>query len=361
MFRQLKAFTIKAVAGANVATGIAMLLVGFSDRVHPEAHPYVATVGLVFPLFLALNMAFLVFWLVFKWRMAVIPVAAYAAAFVPIRTYMPINPGSDIPDGALKVLSYNVRNYGGASAGQHRPYDDIVEYLGRSGADIVCLQEDVDKWGLAHPRLDSMFRHTDTVYVGDDGKRGNALGIYTRFPILRKERIRYASAGNGSVAYFLKVGGDTVLVVNNHFESNHLEPAERERYKDMLKGEMSQDTARAESKKLIKKLGEAARMRSAQVDSVCAYLRRHSHYPTILCGDFNDTPISYARHTVAELLTDCYVATGRGIGLSYNQKGFYVRIDNIMCSDDFKPFGCKVDSKIAASDHYPIYCWLKMK
>ena len=152
-----------------------------------------------------------------------------------------------------------------------------------------------------------------------------------------------------------------MLVVNNHFESNHLEPAERERYKDMLKGEMSQDTARAESKKLIKKLGEAARMRSAQVDSVCAYLRRHSHYPTILCGDFNDTPISYAHHAVAELLTDCYVATGRGIGLSYNQKGFYVRIDNIMCSDDFKPLGCKVDSKITASDHYPIYCWLKMK
>ena len=64
---------------------------------------------------------------------------------------------------------------------------------------------------------------------------------------------------------------------------------------------------------------------------------------------------------MAELLTDCYVATGRGIGLSYNQKGFYVRIDNIMCSDDFKPLGCKVDSKITASDHYPIYCWLKMK
>ncbi|MGN1264170.1 MAG: AP endonuclease, partial [Prevotella sp.] len=55
------------------------------------------------------------------------------------------------------------------------------------------------------------------------------------------------------------------------------------------------------------------------------------------------------------------VATGRGIGLSYNQQGFYVRIDNIMCNDGFTPYNCKVDNKIDASDHYPIFCWLKKR
>ena len=91
------------------------------------------------------------------------------------------------------------------------------------------------------------------------------------------------------------------------------------------------------------------------------YVAEHSRYPTILCGDFNDSPISYTRRVLAEELTDCYVATGRGIGLSYNQKGFFVRIDNMMCSGSFEPYKCTVDDKIAASDHYPIYCWLKMQ
>lgn len=360
MLKLLKTFTTNMIAGANIATGIIMWLVGFSDYAYPASHPYIATAGLVFPVFLAINLAFLVFWLFFKWKMAIIPVAAYAAAIVPIRIYMPINAPSEPPQGAIKVLSYNVKNYAGLP-GHEKPYDDIIEYLKESKPDIVCFQEDVDGGSHMKPRMDSLFAHTDTTYVGDTSKRSNALGIYTRFPIVRKERIAYESKGNGSVAYYIKIGRDTVLVINNHFESNHLDPDERQRYKDILKGEMAQDTARAESKKLIKKLGEAVKIRAHQADSVHSYILSHSRYPIILCGDFNDTPISYTRRMMAKELTDCYVTTGRGIGLSYNQKGFYVRIDNIMCSSHFKPFGCKVDSKIAASDHYPIYCWLKMK
>ena len=31
----------------------------------------------------------------------------------------------------------------------------------------------------------------------------------------------------------------------------------------------------------------------------------------------------------------------------------------MMCSGDFRPYNCKVDNKIDASDHYPIFCWFK--
>ena len=37
----------------------------------------------------------------------------------------------------------------------------------------------------------------------------------------------------------------------------------------------------------------------------------------------------------------------------------YVRIDHLFCSDDITPYACAVDNQIKASDHYPIYCWLK--
>ncbi len=360
MIKQLKAITTNLVAAANVVTGAAMWLVGFSDYAHPADHPYLATVGLLFPLFLAANLGFLFFWLMFKKRMAIIPIAAYAAAFVPLRIYMPINVSEEPPDGSIKVLSYNVRTYAD-QPGKKDCFEEIIRYLRNSDADIVCLQEDLYGKHDAKLRYDSIFAYSDTTYVGITEKKRNAVGIYSRFPILRKERIQYTSEGNGSVAYYLKIGADTVIVINNHFESSHLLPDERQRYKDMLKGKMEQDTARAESKRLLSKLGASSSIRASQVDSVYNYIRSHSGYPIILCGDFNDSPISYTRRMMAKDLTDCYVATGRGIGVSYNQKGFFVRIDNMMCSKHFTPYGCTVDNKIAASDHYPIYCWLKMQ
>lgn len=362
IINRFKDLTINAIAGANVVTAILMCLVGFSDCVSPVGHPYIASAGLAFPLFLLLNLGFLFFWLIVRWRMAVIPAAGFLFAYVPVRTYIPVNPSSNPPEGALKVLSYNVRCYSGmhGDADKVETFREIFNYLKDSRADIVCLQEDLYSCGEAEGRMDSLFAYRQVTMVGT--KKQNAVGVYTRFPILRTDTIRYVSEGNGSIACYLKTGrGDTLLVINNHFESTHLSPDERQRYKEMLKGEVARDTARSESRRLLHRLGLSAQMRAPQADAVHRYVEAHRRYPIILCGDFNDNPISYTHRTVAKGLTDCYVATGQGLGLSYNQKGFFVRIDNIMCSDHFQPYNCKVDNKIETSDHYPIICWLKKR
>lgn len=361
MIKRLKSYTIKAVAGANVATAIVMCLVGYSDHINPVDHPYVACAGLVFPIFLLLNFGFLFFWLIFKWRMAVIPVAGFLAAYAPVRTYAPVNVSTETPEGAIKVLSYNVQGYNGIvpDKTQDDTFDEIYDYLKDSQADIVCLQEDLYNKPWIQERLGKLYPHTWVTAVGS--KKQNAIGIYTRYPIVRRDSIPYPSEGNGSMAFYLKAGRDTIIVINNHFESTHLSHDERQRYKEMLKGEMSRDTARSESKRLLHTLAESSRLRAPQAEAVHRYIQRHSQYPIIVCGDFNDNPISYTHHTVAQGLTDCYVETGQGIGLSYNQKGFFVRIDNILCSGQFQPYNCKVDNKIEASDHYPIICWLKKR
>lgn len=355
MIRKLKKITVNMVAGANVATAVLMWLVGFSDYVNPVAHPYIATVGLLFPFFLIINLCFLFFWLTFKLKMAIIPILGYAAAFVPLRIYIPINAPSTPPDGAMKLVSWNVHIFTGSDG--IGSFEQIHDYLGGAGADIVCLQEAFGGPSNKFERLDSLFPHSSVDTISKTG--GNALAIYSKFPIVRKERIPYKSDTNGSYAYYLLVDGDTVLVINNHFESSHLSPDERKRYKEMLKGEMDNDTARAESKRLLHRLGKSASVRAPQADSVHGYIAAHGDYPTIVCGDFNDNPISYTRRVVSKGLTDCYVTTGRGIGLSYNQKGFFVRIDNVFCSDHFQPYNCKVDKSVKASDHYPIVCWFE--
>ena len=121
------------------------------------------------------------------------------------------------------------------------------------------------------------------------------------------------------------------------------------------------DWVETESKKLIDKLSEYAKKRAPQVNAVAHYIDEHKGKSIILCGDFNDNPISYTHRTLAKRLTDCYVASGNGPGISYHRNGFYVRIDNIMCTSDWQPYGCTVDNKIKTSDHYPIICRLKKR
>ena len=351
------------MTGANVATVVVMLLVGFSDRIHPADHPLVSTLGMAFPILLVINMAFLLFWLIFKWTRAWIPVVGYVFAYVPISIYMPINASTTHPDDALKLVSYNVCSFGG-NYKYEQGFEKVRDYLIDEKADIVCLQEDNDSWrrycfkqfeerGLAY---------NDTIVLCHDAMRFNCLGIHTRFPIIRRERIDYPTASNnGSAAWWLQVDGDTLIVVNNHFESCHLNQEDRAQYRQLLKGEIARDSVRAESQLLMVKLAEANAKRSEQIETVCDYVDQYlGRYPVIACGDFNDNPISFSRHMMAKRLRDCFVETGRGIGLSYNQKAFSFRIDHIFCSSDITPYECFVDSKMDASDHYPMVCWLKI-
>jgi endonuclease/exonuclease/phosphatase family metal-dependent hydrolase len=360
MIKQLKQFSVNMVAGANVATIAVMLLCGYSDHISPENHPLIACSGLFFPFFLLLNLAFLLFWLIFKWTRAWIPVAGYLAAYTPIATYMPLNPPQNVPDSCIKVVSYNVCTYGG-NYKYKDAFERCLDYFSQQKADIVCVQEDVDTWRhYVMQKYEEIFPYNDTTVFTCSKKLFNAVGIHTRYPILRKERIEYPSLGNGSVAYYLKRGNDTLLVINNHLESTHLTKKDRQRYEGILHVKIKGDTARSESMMIIGKLGKYAAKRAMQAETVHRYIEQHRQYPTIVCADLNDTPVSYARRTMAEGLTDCFLETGRGIGLSYNQKGFWVRIDHIFCSSHFTPYNCEIDSKVDFSDHYPIVCSLKL-
>ncbi|MBQ8152422.1 MAG: endonuclease/exonuclease/phosphatase family protein [Prevotella sp.] len=361
MIKQLKKFTVQMIAGANIATIIVTCLIGYSDRLSPADHPVLSCVGMTFPLFLLANLLFLCFWLVFKFRMIWIPILGFILSYVPINIYMPLNlKGANVPEGAIKLISYNVCEYGG-NYKYEQGFEKIRDYLFEEDPDIVCLQEDVDTWRrYCFKHYEKHFAYNDTVHFVHSDLNTNGVGIHTRFPIIRRERIPYRSSSNGSVAWYLQVGKDTLLVINNHFEGTHLSLEEREAYQGIIKGEMKGDTVRKESKKLLVTLAESASRRAPQIEKVCRYIEEHRQYPILLCGDFNDTPISYSRHKMAKTLNDCFVSTGKGLGLSYNQNGFHFRIDHVFCSDNITPYNCKIDSKIDASDHYPIICWLKI-
>ena len=350
--------------GANAFTIMLMLFTGYSDHLHPAQHPLLSTTGMAFPLFLLANMAFLLFWLLFKWTKAWIPVVGFLLAYVPIRIYIPIHPAQTVPDETIKVVSYNVCSYSQDAQNQNEGVEIVANYLSDSKVDIACIQEDNDTWrkNVFDTYRKKGYTYNDTLVLSCNEMSFNCLGIHTRYPIIRRERISYSTTvNNGSGACWLKIGSDTVIVVNNHFESCHLSQEDRAQYRQILKGQMDRDSVRTESQLLMVKLAEANAKRSLQIDRVCDYVRQYvDRYPVILCGDFNDNPLSYSHHAMSQVLTDCFGTTGRGIGLSYNQKAFSFRIDHIFCSPDIQPFNAQIDTEIHVSDHYPIHCFLKI-
>ena len=109
---------------------------------------------------------------------------------------------------------------------------------------------------------------------------------------------------------------------------------------------------------LIRKLAEASAIRAPQADTIAHEITASPHPYIIVCGDFNDTPISYTHRTIAQDLDDAFTQAGRGLGISYNQNRFYFRIDNILTSKNLRAYNCTVDRSIKESDHYPIWCYI---
>lgn len=360
MIKQLKKLTVQLVSGANIATILIMLLAGFSDHFDPICHPNLALLGLAFPVFVLINLGFLVFWLIFKPRRAIIPIMGFVCGYSPIRRYLPLNVGREIPENAIKVITYNVN---------HIAYDrfktadnPILQYLVKQKADILCMQESGYKKELrqlsdslllpVYPYHETMRSHSN---------ESDLLAIYTRYPILKKELIEYESKGNVSVAFHLLVDGDTVVVVNNHLQSIGYTESDKDAFNQIIKGETNKEVAEVESRKIVDKYQKAMVQRYPQVDSVLNYIDKYAGYSMIVCGDFNDGPISYTRRMLSRNLVDCFVESGTGLGITYHKKRFYVRIDHILCSDDWMPYKCVVDNEIKESDHYPVICWLKKR
>ncbi|MBK7959034.1 MAG: hypothetical protein IPK03_13625 [Bacteroidetes bacterium] len=73
----------------------------------------------------------------------------------------------------------------------------------------------------------------------------------------------------------------------------------------------------------------------------------------IVCGDFNDIPMSYAYQNISKGMQDAFVAKGLGFSKSIDLFIPNLRIDYIFTSNKFKINSYKVISK-NLSDHYPL-------
>mgnify|MGYP003299983736 CR=1 FL=1 len=136
-----------------------------------------------------------------------------------------------------------------------------------SDADIICLQEYIVNGKLKKKDVDYALRKYPYRHYHSLAKGRNGLGCYSKYPILSATPVKYQSKVNGSIAYQFKIGNDTLLVVNNHLESNRIGDSEVDAYQEVIE---SRDGKKVSSGiwKLMKKMAEAIKIRAKQAETV---------------------------------------------------------------------------------------------
>lgn len=347
----LKTIAVQIFTGANIATLLLLWGCCLVTYVPPSVMPRLSLVTLAFPVFLVANIAFVVFWLIFKVRRVWLPLAGIAACAFFVRDYYPVNMPSPPPADSWKVITYNTHAFGGKAATDADGQNSVVRYLAESNADIICLQEAFGKTYV------EALRKTLTGQGYEMAQHKNQI-LCTRLHIISSDTLVYPTRSNGGFSALLTDGTDTIMLINNHFESNHLTPEVKKDYKDAVRHYES-DSIMRELAPMFDLLTRAAPMRSQQADSVMAVVDHWLPRPVILCGDFNDTPISYVHRRLTSRLTSAYTQSGQGLGVTYHDRGFPVRIDHILFSDEhFRSYDTHVDRSLTASDHFPLVTFL---
>ena len=233
----------------------------------------------------------------------------------------------------------------------------IVRYILESKADIVCLQE------ASVVRSDELKRVVSEKYPyimqgSEDGCHYNAC--LSRYPLLGAENVGLVSETNRSYAYKVLIGEDTLLVVNNHLESYRLHAEDVNNYKNIVKHPKEKGTF-GKYLSLVGKLASTNAVRGRQTDRLIDYVDSVNSKYLIMCGDFNDSPISYTHRRLRNAYKDAYAESGCGPGISFHVNGMFFRIDHMFVNDNIETYQTKVDNSINESDHYPIISHLFLK
>ena len=261
---------------------------------------------------------------------------------------MPWQEYSQMPH-ELKVLTYNTQ---GMAVDKYLDTKlEMLEYINKLDADVICLQEVlVYKKGdrLTLPMMREAMKNYPYTYFDFklyNSRRQFGNVVFSRYPLVNKETIQFESKANISSQCDIVVNEDTIRLMVNHLESFYLND------EDLDLSDL--DVSNIQENSLVRKLVRANRLRHDQV-SVLREAIRQSPHPVIAVGDFNSLPISWVYWRMNLGMRDCFAESSVGqYGSTYQRKGLSARIDYIFTSRKLKPISCEVGDA-EYSDHYPV-------
>ena len=351
---------------ANVVVVLLLFIALLATTVSPEKILMPAYTTLIFPFIVVFNVGFILFWaLARKWHF-LISLAALIYAAPEIALAIPMHFGkseSVLAEKHISVMTYNVMLTGMLVKDTEENPNKVIRLIRAQNADVVCLQEfsvSPDKKYLTESDVRKAFRDYPYKHITYKYRSGWSLvgvATFSKFPIVKRDSVHFDSDYNLCQFSDIVIDGDTVRFVNVHLESNRLTHQDKLMPIE-LKDNFNTENLSGTTLHLSRKLGAAYRVRAVQADSVAAMVRR-STYKTVVCGDFNDLPLSYSYSRIKGKMKDAYAESGFGPGYTYNESIFRFRIDHIFCSPEFGVLDCKI-IKDKASDHYPVIAKIKI-
>lgn len=361
------------LAAISFITLSVLLVSSFSDRISPYTLSWLPFFGLFFPFILCLNILVFATVLLFrKWKLALLFLIVFAVCWNSIHTYFPIHSQTEkIPENCIKLLSYNVMRFEYLKKHTEKDPNAIVKYIVDCDADIICIQEygtsANSKKDLNDTDLIKAFRSTPYYHIErlkpSHSERTYGLAIFSKFPILKIKKVPYDSQYNGSFVAELDINGKKVTLINNHLESNKLSHEERTGYYSLTSdiNDINKEKLENFTHAMYRRLMPAYKTRAVQAQIVSKIVKENKNPYIIVCGDFNDTPVSYARHKIkGDHLNDAFVDSGNGMGITFNKYRFLFRIDYILHSKNIKAYNCTTGA-LKNSDHYPIQTYFELK
>ena len=366
----MRQFLKKALFQINIIVAVLLGLSYLAVFVNPQYFWPIAFLGLLYPLFLLFNIVFVIVWAIKLKPQVFLSFVMIALGWNFMGRYAQFDVSllkkKEVINEAktFKVLTFNVRLFDRYNwAKDKETSHEIFQFIQKESPDIICFQEFFthSKGDLSEKEIVDHLRKTNYHHIkytlSKTGSSGFGIATFSKFPIAKMGEILFPKTYNLCIFTDLVVHGDTIRIYNNHLQSIRFHKKNYD-FIDSLKIRYNQEEIKGVLD-ITNRLKWAFERRANQAESVAAHVRL-SPYPVIVCGDFNDSPVSYTYRTMRQKLNDAFVESGSGFGNTYLGKFPSYRIDYILLDKKFSVFNYRTP-KLELSDHYPVLCRMSLK
>lgn len=332
-----------------------------NTHVSPNTFPYLAFLGLAYPIWLLISGAFIALWFFIKPKWMLLSVLTLLIGFNHLRHFVAITLVQPQLEQPVKVMSFNVKIFNlYDTENRIEKRNGIFSFLDQEAPEIICFQEFYhQEGGTSFVTKDSMIQLLDLPYYHERythdmaDKKYFGVATFSKYPIVNKGEIPFENDANNFCIYSdIIIHNDTVRVFNAHIGSIRFQQNDYAVFDEHAEPDGYVDKE-AEGR-IFRRLKIAFEKRAIQAETVAAEIDK-SPYPVVLCGDLNDTPVSYCYRQFSRLLEDAFVESGNGTGASYIGAMPSNRIDYIFHSSKIISSHFTTHD-VEFSDHRPVSC-----
>lgn len=340
--------------------------------VEPVKYWQLAFIGFAFPVVLVVNFFFLLLWIIKRDSFGLISLVGIVLTWQFIHSTFAVNFGAENKESGVKVLSWNVKNFDLYNWNKNtETREQMMALIQRENADILCLQEFYtnnqlfpnmeylrDTLGYKYvqffPSVD--LRKTPksklqkTLWRSGELHQQWGVATFSKYPVVDTGVIDFQNSLTNNCIYTdININGKVIRVYNVHFQSIHLGYDD---YATIDSIEGKQSAAWVPVKKIMRKMKRAYTKRSQQANAVAESLAAYNG-PQMLCGDFNDVPVSYTYSTARGNMQDAFIEKSIGFGATFANKVSIFRIDYTFF-DSRITINSYRTIREELSDHYPV-------